>query len=108
MSGELDQDLSAVWAGRLELRLKKDTDEYARGFRGAYTTVLVRCENAEQFIAAASQHIDREGFLIGGIEQLFPLASGQFEINGTIEDLINRTREYPVQWTTFHLFKDDA
>ena len=102
------EDLGTVWAGRLSLRLKPDTEEYARGFRGAYTTVLVRCENAEQFISAAAKHVDREGFEISGIEQLFPLNSGQFEINKTIETLVERTREYPVQWTTFHTFKDEA
>jgi hypothetical protein len=103
-----DDDLSAVWAGRLELRLKPNTDEYAEGYRGAYTTVLVRCENVQQFITAVAEHVGREGFEISGIEQLFPLISGQFELNETIEELIDRIREYPVQWTTFHMFKDDA
>jgi hypothetical protein len=70
--------------------------------------VLVRCETAEQFIVAAQEHVRREGFEIGGIERLFPLSSGEFEINDAIETLAERTQAYPVQWTTFHLFKGDA
>lgn len=101
-------NLFGIWAGRLELRLRPGSDEYSRGFRGAYTTVLVRCESAEQFVSAAAKHVDREGFEIIGIERLFPLASGQFEISRSIEDLIDRIREYPIQWTTFHMFKGDA
>lgn len=108
MSAHADDDLRAVWAGRLELRLNTDTEEYAKGFRGAFTTVLVRCKSVEQFVSMATEHIRLEGFEIASIEQLAPLALGKFEINETIEDLINRTREYPVQWTTFHMFKDDV
>jgi hypothetical protein len=104
----MDDDLNEVWAGRLELRLKKDAAEYAEGYRGAFITVLVRCVNACQFVAMADEHIQREGFTIVGIEGLYPLSMGDLEINETIEDLLRRTRDYPVQWTTFRLFKDDA
>lgn len=108
MTEATDEDLSAVWAGQLELRLKRDTPEYSRGFRGAYTTVLVRCTDAARFVEAASEHVGQEGFVIGGIEKLFPLAAGQLEITEGMADLVERTRQYPVQWTTFHMFKDDA
>ena len=100
--------MDGVWAARLELRPKPQTEEYARGFRGAYTTVLVRCGTAEQFITAASEHVGREGFEIAKVETLSPLGSGLFEINDTLADLAERTRDYPVQWTTFHLFMGDA
>src|SRR5688572_963705 len=94
-----DLDLSGVWAGQLELILKVDAEEYSRGFRGAYTTVLVRCEDAKQYFEAVLEHVGREGFVIGGIERLFPLASGEIEVNDTIQELAAQTRVYPVQWT---------
>lgn len=103
-----DLDLNGVWAGRLELRLKPDAAQYAEGFRGGFTTVLVRCETAEEFITAASQHIDKEGFQIIGIEALYSLAYGEFELNEGLRELVELTDEYPVQWTTFHIFKGDA
>jgi hypothetical protein len=103
-----EHDLHDVWAAQVELRLKRNTPEYSRGFRGAYTTILVRCQNASEFISAASEHVDREGFEIVGLEMLFPLAAGQIEVSDTLSSLIGQTHEYPVQWTTFHLFKDDA
>lgn len=108
IGSEFDEDLSSVWAARLELRLKRNTPEYIKGYRGAYTTVLVRCESAKQFISEATEHVEREGFDIYGIETLFPLSAGQFEISESIRGLVERTNEYHVQWTTFHLFKDDA
>jgi hypothetical protein len=103
-----DFDLSRIWAARVELGLKPSTPKYAQGFRGAYTTILVRCESAEQFLTAAKEHVDREGFTIRGIERLSRLIAGEFELNESIKDLAERTREYPVQWSTFHLFKGDA
>lgn len=107
MTGLSDDDLTEVWAGRLELRLKPDTSEYARGFRGAFTTVLVRCADATQFVASVVEHVDREGFIVSGIESLFPLGAGHIEVTDVVADLAKRTRKYPVQWTKFHLFKDD-
>jgi hypothetical protein len=101
-------DLSGVWAARLELRLKASAPEYAKGFRGGFTTILVRCETAEEFIIAASKHVDREGFEIVGLERLYPLAYGEFEINESLKELVELTRDHPVQWTTFHIFKGDA
>jgi hypothetical protein len=53
------------------------------------------------------EHLDREGFTIGGVEELFPLAAGRIEITDAIADLVDRTRDYPLQWTTFHTFKYD-
>jgi hypothetical protein len=103
-----DFDLSRIWAARVALTLKPNTPEYAQGYRGAYTTILVRCESAEQFLTAAKEHVDREGFTISGIERLFLLIAGEFELNDTMKGLVERTREYPVQWFTFHLFKGDA
>lgn len=103
----IDEDLTGVWAGKLELRLKPDTDEFARGFRGAFTTVLVRCADAIQFVTSAAAHADREGFVIAGIESLFPLGAGHIELTKSIQNLAMRTREYPLQWTAFHTFKDN-
>jgi hypothetical protein len=109
MTAQEDDELNDVWGGRLELRLTKDTGEdYAAGYRGAITTVLVRCRSAGEFIQAAAENLRREGFEIAGIEYLYPLSMGELEINDLIENLLHRTREYPVQWTTFHLFKPDA
>lgn len=108
MSKVDDHDLDGVWAGQLELILKQDAEEHARGFRGAYTTVLVRCDDAKQYMEAVVEHVGREGFTVGGIERLFPLASGEIEVSNTIAELAARTREYPVQWTTFHMFKGDG
>lgn len=102
-----EHDLTEVWAGRLELRLKAGTPEYAKGLRGAFTTVLVRCADAMQFVASAAEHVDREGFVISGIENLFPLGAGHIQITDVVTELALLTRDYPVQWTTFHLFKDD-
>jgi hypothetical protein len=102
-----DKDLEEVWAAQLELRLRPDTGEYAKGFRGAFTTVLVRCADVTQFVTSAVSHIEREGFTISGVERLFPLGSGHIEINEAVADLAIRTRQYPLQWTTFHMFKDD-
>ena len=101
-------DLSRIWAARVALSLKPSTPEYAEGYRGAYTTLLVRCESAEQFIVAAHEHVDREGFTIAGIERLFPLIAGEFELSDSMKDLVERTNEYSVQWSAFHLFKGDA
>lgn len=103
-----DLDLSGVWAARLELRLNSNAAEYANGFRAGFTTVLVRCETAEEFITAASIHVATQGFEIVGIEQLYPLIYGQFDVDADLEELVELTREYPVQWTTFHIFKCDA
>jgi hypothetical protein len=103
-----EEDFADVWAARVELTLKASTPKYMQGYRGAYTTIFVRCESAEQFLTAAREHVDREGFTIGGIERLAPLIAGEFELNDTVKDLVERTREYPVQWSTFHLFKGDA
>src|SRR5262249_19164332 len=107
MTTSNDEDLVAVWAGRLELRLRRDAPEYAKGFRGAFTTVLVRCADASQFVASAAAHVEQEGFVISGIEHLFPLGAGHLRLTEQITDLAARTREYPLQWTTFHMFKDD-
>ena len=92
----------------MELRLRKNTREYSEGYRGAFVTVLVRCNTPEEFVQAAVEHVGREGFDVAGVELLFPLSFGRFAINDTIEELVDRTNEYPVQWTTFDLFKDDA
>ena len=102
-----NEDLIAVWAGKLELTLKPDAEEYSRGFRGAFTTVLVRCADALQFLTTAVEHVGREGFIIRGIENLFPLRAGHIEVTETIAALARHTVDYPLQWTTFHMFKDD-
>ena len=108
MSSALADDLNAVWAGRLELRLEKHTDKYRQGYRGAITTVFVRCESAQDFVTVATEHLKREGCRIAVIENLSPLSLGHFEISSTVADLVEQTHQYPLQWTTFHFFKDDA
>lgn len=108
MSQGDSNDIGDVWAGQLELILKEDAEEYSRGFRGAYTTVLVRCRDVKEYLDAVADHVGREGFVVGGISRLFPLASGEIELSESITDLAARTREYPVQWTTFHMFKGDG
>ncbi len=102
-----DEDLIEVWAGRVELRLIPGVDEYTRGFRGAFTTLLVRCANVSQFVESAVAHVEREGCVITGIENLFPLGAGHLELTEAVIELAIRTREYPMQWTTFHMFKDN-
>jgi hypothetical protein len=101
------ESLDAVWAARLELRLRSDTEEFAQGFRGAYTTVLVRCKSVKEYVDAVTEHVQREGFDICGIEELRPLSAGHLVINNVIQDLFEQTRQYPVQWSTFHMFRDD-
>jgi hypothetical protein len=108
MSSQDNDQLNEVWAARLELRLKKNVGKYGEGYRGAITTVLVRCESAQEYMAKAAEHLGREGFEINVVEHLSRLSMGNFEINSTVQDLLERTLQYPVQWTTFHLFKDDA
>ena len=103
-----DLDLSGVWCAHLELRLKSSAPEYANGFRGGFTTVFVRCESAADFIIAASEHVLSQGFDIIGIQQLYHLGYGQVELDAELEDLVELTYEYPVQWTEFHIFKADA
>ena len=103
-----DLDLSGVWCAHLELRLKTSAPEYSNGFRGGFTTVFVRCESAAEFIIAASEHVLSQGFEIVGIQQLYQLIYGQDELDADLEDLVELTYEYPVQWTEFHIFKSDA
>jgi hypothetical protein len=101
---EFAADTRAIWAARIELVVKPGTAEYERGLRGGFTTVLVRCNSANEFIAAATEHLAREGFDIKAITNLDRLSSGNFEINEMIAGLIKETRRYPVQWAAFHLF----
>ena len=103
-----DLDLSGVWCARLELRLKSSAPEYANGFRGGFTTVFVRCETAADFVIAASEHVSPQGFEIIGIQQLYQLVYGPFELDADLEELVEQTYEYPVQWTEFQIFKSDA
>lgn len=81
--------------------------DYERGFRGAFVTVLARCATREQFVEIVTEHVRREGFEVVRGERLEPLSSGHLELNELVMELAVKTREYPVQWSTFHTFKSN-
>ena len=105
MNSEWDEDWNDVWIGFVELRLKKENPDYAEGYRGAFTTVVVRCDSAQEFVSALAERAALEHFEIAGIERLFPVSAGRFEINKLVADLIQETHNYPTQWATLRLFK---
>lgn len=108
MNSDWDEDWNDVWIGRVELSLKQEHSDYAAGYRGAATTVVVRCDSAQEFASALAERAALEHFAIAGIETLFPASAGRFEINKLIADLIQETHNYPTQWTSVHLFKSDT
>lgn len=98
--------LDTVWAARIEMRPLEETEEYKNGYRGAFATVLVRCDSASEFVSAATALLAEEGFDVVHVESLAPLSTGNFEMNEMMMELFRKTSSYPVQWTTFHLYRD--
>lgn len=97
--------LDTVWAARIEMRARVDTKEYKNGYRGAFATVLVRCDSGTEFMSAVTELVADEGFDVVNVENLAPLSAGNFEMNEMMMDLFRKTSGYPVQWTTFHLYR---
>ena len=103
-----DENAAVTWAARLELRSHLDSPEYADGYVGGFVTVVARCASALEFISMATQHLREEGFDILAVEDLAPLAEGRFELNQLMQELEHKTRSYPLQWSTFDLYRDST
>lgn len=99
------RELGSVWAGLLELRTLADSEACEEGFAGAFVTVLVRCDSAQEYMALAAEILREEGYEIHSVEQLAPLSSGNFEITPELAELVEKTENYPIQWTTFQRFR---
>lgn len=98
---------SSIWISRLELRCKPDTPEFADGYVGGFVTVVVRCSSALEFVSIATKHLSDEGFEILAIEDLAPLSESKFELNELVRELADKAECYPLQWSTFDLYRNN-
>lgn len=97
-----------VWTGCAVLLLADSNPKRAEGFIGAFCNFACAATDLVQVIDLLYRELDESGYVVVGLKDTLMIQMLDRPLTDYEEELIEATREYPVQFKNVHLHKGDA
>lgn len=97
-----------VWVGRAILSLEKASPKWADGFRGAFANVACSAKDIAEAVSLLHKEFEESHYVLTGLEGFFLAQMLDRPLTDYERDLVDATKEYPVQFKNVHLHKGDA
>jgi hypothetical protein len=97
-----------VWVGRAVLALEKTNPKWDEGFRGAFVNVACSAKDIAQAVDLLRKEFEESNYILTGLEGFFLTQMLDRPLTDYEKDLVDGTKEYPVQFKNVHMHKADA
>lgn len=97
-----------VWIGRAVLSIERNNLKWAEGFRGAFANVACSAKDIAEAVGLLCQEFEESNYILTGLEGFILVQMLDRPLTDYEKDLVDGTKEYPVQFKNVHLHKGDA